>query len=66
MIDTFTAQNVQAWMRRNRRQFEDAQTGEVNMTALAEAAADAFGKADQDGPLDDETHWIWDQAAKFG
>ncbi len=35
---------------------------ELNTTSLAEAAADEWDQADQPGPLDDETHWIWDCA----
>ncbi len=42
--------------------------GEAQLTKLAEACADAFGANDIGGPLDDETHWIWDapiEAAKI-
>ena len=41
----------------------DRQTGEVNNTALAEAAADAL---DHDEWLDDETHQVWDIAIVVG
>ena len=33
---------------------------EVNTTRLVEEIAKEFGVADEGGPLDDETHWIWD------
>jgi hypothetical protein len=65
MITQFTEKNVLSWMRNKAYQYEDGQTGEVNLTALAEAAADAFGQNGLDGPLDDETHWIWEAAARF-
>ena len=34
--------------------------GELNFTALAEGCAQAFDVNDRGGPLDDETHWIWE------
>ena len=65
MTTPFTETNVLRWMRNKAYQYEDATTGEVNITALAEAAAEAFGQNDLAGPLDDETHWIWEAAARF-
>lgn len=46
---------VARWMRAHADEYESA-------TELAEACADAFDVADEGGPLDDETHWIWDLA----
>lgn len=40
----------------------DSQSGDVNLTTLAEDAAGELGKADQGGPLDDPDHWIWEVA----
>lgn len=45
---------VRAWMRRNAHEYETA-------TQLAEAANAALRLPL--GSLDDETHWIWDEAA---
>lgn len=61
----FTEANVLRWMRRCAHLHEDTATGEVNITALAEAAAEAFEQNDAGGPLDDESHWIWEAAARF-
>ena len=47
--------DVRAWMRANAHQYETA-------TALAEAANTVF-RLPGDG-LDDETHWVWDEAAE--
>jgi hypothetical protein len=47
---------VRRWMQREAADYQD------NPTALAEAAAEAFDVKDEGGPLDDETHWIWDEA----
>ena len=47
--------DVRAWMRQNADEYETA-------TALAEAAKTAF-RLPGDG-LDDETHWVWDEAAE--
>ena len=60
----FNQANVLRWMRDHATEHKDDVTGEVDMTALAEAAADAFNQNDIDGPLDDEQHWIWDLATK--
>lgn len=53
---------VLRWMIANRVGFVDNMTGEVNLTGLAEGAAREFDLDHEDGPLDDETHWIWDLA----
>jgi hypothetical protein len=57
-------QSVKDWMIRqlltSPRAYVDSATGEVNLTELAESAAREFGIDDQGGPLDDETHWIWE------
>ena len=45
--------DVRAWMRLNADDYETA-------THLAEAANVAFTLPD--GGLDDETHWVWDEA----
>lgn len=44
---------VRSWMRANSDEYE-------SMTELAEAANAALRI--QDGALDDEAHWIWDEA----
>lgn len=46
--------DVRAWMRHNAEHYETA-------TELAEAANAIFRLPD--GGLDDETHWVWDEAA---
>lgn len=61
----FTETDVRRWMRRMAHHHEDKITGEVNLTTLAEAAAEAFGQNQPGGPLDDESHWIWEEAARF-
>lgn len=61
----FNRNAVRSWMRVNRRDFEDPRTGEINATALAEAAAEAFNQKDAGGPLDDSDHWIWEVAIEF-
>jgi hypothetical protein len=60
---TFNETNVRRWMLNNATNHMDPLTGEVNMTALAEAAANAFDESDVEGPLDDPDHWIWELAA---
>jgi hypothetical protein len=47
--------DVRAWMRHNAKHYETA-------TQLAEAANAVF-RLPGDG-LDDETHWVWDEAAE--
>ncbi len=51
----FNKPNVTKWMRNHASEFDTA-------TELAEDAADEFGAKDKGGPLDDDTHWIWDLA----
>jgi hypothetical protein len=50
-----------AWMVQRAEDHRDG-CGEVNLTSLAEACADAFDDAEEGGPLDDPDHWIWDLA----
>lgn len=50
-----------AWMAQHAEDHRDG-CGDVNLTSLAEACADAFGVADEGGPLDDPDHWIWELA----
>jgi hypothetical protein len=58
---TFSCAAAKAWMRRAVR--DDGahidECGEVELTSLAEACADAFDQAHEGGPLDDEGHWVW-------
>jgi hypothetical protein len=61
----FTEINARRYMRNVAYMYEDATTGEVDITALAVAAAHAFGQGDINGCLDDESHWIWEAAARF-
>ena len=61
---SFTQENVRAYMKSVRDEHIDH--GEVNWTFLAEDAANHFDMADEGGPLDDETHWIWDLAQEVG
>ena len=49
-----TRRQVKAWMRSNAHEYETA-------TQLAEAANTALRLPP--GALDDETHWLWDEAA---
>jgi hypothetical protein len=65
-IQRFTTRAVKAWMWLHVEEYREKHTGDVNLTALAEACADHFGQADEDGPLDDPGHWIWECAAEFG
>jgi hypothetical protein len=50
---------VAAWMRNNRASYMEFGTGEPEFTQIAEAAANMF---DHDEWLDDELHWIWEEA----
>ena len=47
------------WAKAHAGEYREALTGEPEYTALAEAAADHFGRLEW---LDEETHWIWDVA----
>jgi len=49
-----TRRQVRRWMRQNVSEYDG------NMTFLAEGANAALNLPD--GALDDETHWIWDEA----
>lgn len=63
MTPEFNKKNVLKWMRDNASDYADVHhTGEVDMTMLAEAAAEHFDQKDEGGPLDDESHWIWELA----
>jgi hypothetical protein len=55
---------VLRWMRINLEDHRDRVTGEVNLTALAEAAAAEWGQDHEDGPLDDPDHWVWEAAVE--
>jgi len=59
----FNPLNARNWMQWHWREYQDRLTGMVDATGLAEGCASAFNVDDTDGPLDDETHWIWDIAA---
>jgi hypothetical protein len=61
----FNEKTVRTWMQNQAYLYEDKETGETNHTALAEAAAAAFNQNEIGGPLDDESHWIWELAARF-
>lgn len=56
----FNKHNVKVWMAINYSDFIDSRTNELNLTAIVEAAAEAFNKNFEDGPLDDPDHWIWE------
>jgi len=60
-----TKGEARAWMMQNVHNYVD-RCGEVNCTALAEECAKEFEEADEGGPLDEETHWIWDLAVRVG
>lgn len=61
-MKAFTKSSVRSYMVSIVEDHRDPITGEINATGLAEDAAAAFDANDLDGPLDDETHWIWDVA----
>lgn len=71
MSDTdFSRTNALAWMRleverarhgENTYDVADA-SGDLSPTLLAESCAQHFDVKDEDGPLDDESHWIWEVA----
>lgn len=48
------------WMGAHVDEHRDPRTGELNLTSVVEACAAAFGVNGVGGPLDDETHWIWE------
>ena len=55
----FNQINCRRWMVRNLEDHRDPLTNEINSTTLAESCCAAFEVNGLDGPLDDETHWIW-------
>jgi hypothetical protein len=66
MSKTFNRRNVRMFMKDVEEQHYNPNTGAVDITSLAEAAAAFFEDADDfESPLDDETHWIWDMAAQI-
>lgn len=58
----FNKQNVMSYMRSVKDEHYDPAMIGTNLTTLAEDAAGVFGVDNIGGPLDDETHWIWDCA----
>lgn len=54
---------VRSWMRAHARGHVDPETGELNLTGLAEEAAAHFNAL---SVLDDDTHWIWDLPSEVG
>jgi hypothetical protein len=60
-MKTFTKPAVKRYMRGVCDRHRD-DCGEINMTALAEDAASEFDQKEPGGPLDQETHWIWEAA----
>jgi len=57
----FTEGAAKHWMLLHAEEHAD-RSGSINATSLAESCADHFGVNDEGGPLDHETHWIWDLA----
>jgi len=57
------ASAVKQWMEWHADEYRDS-AGEVIASALAEGAAQEFGDDHIGGPLDDETHPLWDWAAQ--
>ena len=66
MSEKFNRQNVIHWMKLNKNDHIDNSTGELNYTSLVESAAEHFNEHETGGPLDDETHWIWEAALTVG
>ncbi len=58
----FDKLNVLKYMRLVVNDYKDRSTNEVDMTSLTESTADCFNKNHENGPLDNETHWIWECA----
>ena len=56
----FMKSKVRTWMRIHLEEYRDGRTGEINLTTMCEDAATEFGMNEEGGPLDDDTHWIWD------
>jgi hypothetical protein len=61
----FRQSKVRSYMLTVLNDHTDKKTGEVNATTLAEDAASHFNQNHIGGPLDDETHWLWDLAAEL-
>jgi len=61
-MPNFTRQNVLRWMQSNFERHLIDESGDLNMTTLAEYAAAEWDETGVPGPLDDDTHWIWDCA----
>lgn len=66
MVPPWNKPEVLRWMQANADDYRDRITGEVNLTALAEAAANHWCQDYEGGPLDDPDHWVWELAAKVG
>ncbi len=64
MVPPWNKPEVLRWMRAELDQYRDRVTGEVNLTDLAEAAANHWGMDHEDGPLDDPDHWVWEAAVE--
>lgn len=64
MSNLFRPAKVRSFMILDRENHIDNQTGEVNLTSLAESAAIHFNQDHLGGPLDDPDHWIWEIAAE--
>ena len=56
------ARQIRAWMRAHQGDHADPITGEIDCTAITEAAASEFEINHLGGPLDDPGGWLWDLA----
>jgi hypothetical protein len=63
MSVSFNKENAKKWMKANKQSHVDPKTGEVNYTSLTEDCCSHFNVDDVGGPLDDETHWVWNIAS---
>ena len=61
-METLNKKNTSNFMAVRFEDYRDEATGDINLTLLAEAAADKCGL---EGALDDETHWVWEMAAEY-
>ena len=61
-LNRFAQCTALTWMRQHRAEHVDPTTNEVNCTSIAEACAHEFGENEEGGPLDDDSHWIWELA----
>lgn len=64
MTPPWNEAEVRRWMQANRAAHVDPQTGELNCTGLAEAAAAEWDRDHEGGPIDDPDHWVWDLAVE--